>query len=948
MQRFISVRGARQHNLKNISVDIPREQLVVITGLSGSGKSSLAFDTIYAEGQRRYVESLSAYARQFLGQMDKPDVDSIEGLSPAISIDQKTTSRNPRSTVGTVTEVYDYLRLLFARVGKPFCPHCHIPIAPQTVDQIVDQVTKLPEGTRLMILAPVVRGKKGEHAKLLDELRRAGYVRARIDGEIKELADTIELAKNRNHIIEVVVDRIVLRGDIASRLADSLETATRLAHGLVIVHDMTGPETLYSLSLACTECGFSFGEIEPRLFSFNSPFGACTACSGLGSNLEVDPGLVVPDLRKSLSDGAVSPWANSSSTYYARLYTALEENFGIKVDAPLDELSKEQREVLLYGSKERKITLDFEQDGHSRQYSTYYKGVVAMIDRNYRETTSDYIREELENYMSSRVCPACNGLRLKPEALAVRVGGKNIAEVTSLTVEMSLAFFQALVLDEKETHIARQILKEITDRLGFLVNVGLYYIAMSRKAGTLSGGEAQRIRLATQIGSSLMGVVYILDEPSIGLHQRDNERLIKTLQHLRDLGNTVIVVEHDEDTMRLADHIIDMGPGAGLHGGEVVATGTLSDICQHPASLTGEYLSGRKVVEVPTQRRQPNGKWLEVYGAAENNLRHIDVRFPLGLFVCVTGVSGSGKSTLVNEILYKRLAQELSGSKARPGAHRDVVGLNHIDKIIEIDQSPIGRTPRSNPATYTGTFELVRQLFAQTNEAKMRGYKAGRFSFNVKGGRCESCKGDGIIKIEMHFLPDVYVPCEVCKGKRYSRETLEVKFKGKNIAEVLDMTIEQALEFFGNMPRLERKVQTLYDVGLGYIKLGQPATTLSGGEAQRVKLATELARRSNGKTLYILDEPTTGLHIADIHRLLGVLNRLVEAGDTVLVIEHNLEVIKTADYLIDLGPEGGLGGGLVVASGTPEEVSRVSTSHTGHFLARVLPPLRAGGTSFAP
>lgn len=948
MQRFISVRGARQHNLKNISVDIPREQLVVITGLSGSGKSSLAFDTIYAEGQRRYVESLSAYARQFLGQMDKPDVDSIEGLSPAISIDQKTTSRNPRSTVGTVTEVYDYLRLLFARVGKPFCPHCHIPITPQTVDQIVDQVTKLPEGTRLMILAPVVRGKKGEHAKLLDELRRAGYVRARIDGEIKELADTIELAKNRNHIIEVVVDRIVLRGDIASRLADSLETATRLTHGLVIVHDMTGPETLYSLSLACTECGFSFGEIEPRLFSFNSPFGACTACSGLGSNLEVDPSLVVPDLRKSLSDGAISPWANSSSTYYARLYTALEENFGIKVDAPLDELSKEQREVLLYGNKEHKITLDFEQDGHSRQYSTYYKGVVAMIDRNYRETTSDYIREELENYMSSRVCPACNGLRLKPEALAVRVGGKNIAEVTSLTVEMSLAFFQALVLDEKETHIARQILKEITDRLGFLVNVGLYYIAMSRKAGTLSGGEAQRIRLATQIGSSLMGVVYILDEPSIGLHQRDNERLIKTLQHLRDLGNTVIVVEHDEDTMRLADHIIDMGPGAGLHGGEVVATGTLSDICQHPASLTGEYLSGRKVVEVPTQRRQPNGKWLEVYGAAENNLRHIDVRFPLGLFVCVTGVSGSGKSTLVNEILYKRLAQELSGSKARPGAHRDVVGLNHIDKIIEIDQSPIGRTPRSNPATYTGTFELVRQLFAQTNEAKMRGYKAGRFSFNVKGGRCESCKGDGIIKIEMHFLPDVYVPCEVCKGKRYSRETLEVKFKGKNIAEVLDMTIEQALEFFGNMPRLERKVQTLYDVGLGYIKLGQPATTLSGGEAQRVKLATELARRSNGKTLYILDEPTTGLHIADIHRLLGVLNRLVEAGDTVLVIEHNLEVIKTADYLIDLGPEGGLGGGLVVASGTPEEVSRVSTSHTGHFLARVLPPLRAGGTSFAP
>ena len=948
MQRYISVRGARQHNLKNINVDIPRDKLVVITGLSGSGKSSLAFDTIYAEGQRRYVESLSAYARQFLGQMDKPDVDSIEGLSPAISIDQKTTSRNPRSTVGTVTEVYDYLRLLFARVGQPFCPHCHIPIAPQTIDQVVDQVTKLPEGTRLMIMAPVVRGKKGEHSKLLDELRRAGYVRARIDGEIIELADTIQLVKNRNHVIEVVVDRIVLRGDIASRLADSLETATRLANGLVTVYDMAGGETLYSLSLACTGCGFSFGEIEPRLFSFNSPFGACSSCGGLGSNLEVDPNLVVPDLRKSLSDGAISPWAGSSSTYYPRLYTALEENFGIKVDTPLDELSPEQREVLLYGSKERKITLDFEQDGQSRPYSTYYKGVVAMIDRNYRETTSDYIREELENYMSSRLCPACHGLRLKPEALAVKVGGKNIAEVTALTVEESLAFFQGLELGEKEAHIARQILKEITERLGFLVNVGLYYIAMSRKAGTLSGGEAQRIRLATQIGSSLMGVVYILDEPSIGLHQRDNARLIKTLQHLRDLGNTVIVVEHDEDTMRLADHIIDMGPGAGLHGGEVVATGTLAEICQHPASLTGDYLSGRKAVEVPAERRQPNGKWLEVFGAAENNLRHIDVRFPLGLFVCVTGVSGSGKSTLVNEILYKHLAQELSGSKARPGAHRAVAGLSYIDKIIEIDQSPIGRTPRSNPATYTGTFELVRQLFAQTNEAKMRGYKAGRFSFNVKGGRCEACKGDGIIKIEMHFLPDVYVPCEVCKGKRYSRETLEVKFKNKNIAEVLDMTIEQSLEFFGNMPRLERKLQTLYDVGLGYIKLGQPATTLSGGEAQRVKLATELARRSNGKTLYILDEPTTGLHIADIHRLLGVLNRLVEAGDTVLVIEHNLEVIKTADYLIDLGPEGGLGGGCVVATGTPEEVSQNSASHTGHFLARVLPQLPAGGKSCAP
>ncbi|MBS3937500.1 MAG: excinuclease ABC subunit UvrA [Peptococcaceae bacterium] len=942
MQKYISVRGARQHNLKNINVDIPRDQLVVITGLSGSGKSSLAFDTIYAEGQRRYVESLSAYARQFLGQMDKPDVDSIEGLSPAISIDQKTTSRNPRSTVGTVTEVYDYLRLLFARVGRPFCPHCHIPIAQQTVDQVVDQVNKWPEGTRLMILAPVVRGKKGEHTKVLEDLRRGGYVRARIDGEVRELGEPIELEKTRSHTIEVVVDRIVRRGDIASRLADSIETATNLSSGLVIIHNLAGEEVLFSLSMGCTECGFSFGEIAPRLFSFNSPFGACPDCGGLGSNMEVDPSLVVPDLRKSLLDGAISPWSASSSSYYPRLYAALEENFGIKADAPLVDLTKEQQQLLLYGNDKQKITLDYEQDGHSRRYSTYFKGVVAMVDRNYRETTSEYIREELENYMSSRACPTCGGLRLKPEALAVRVGGKNIAEVTALTIAEGLHFFRQLELGEKEAYIARQILKEITERLGFLVNVGLYYITLARKAGSLSGGEAQRIRLATQIGSSLMGVVYILDEPSIGLHQRDNERLIQTLKHLRDLGNTVIVVEHDEDTMRHADHIIDMGPGAGTHGGAIVATGTMEQICQSADSLTGAYLSGRMAVAVPKHRRQPNGKWLEVFGASENNLRQLDVRFPLGLFICVTGVSGSGKSTLVNEILYKRLAQEFGGSKAKPGAHRDVTGLEYIDKVIEIDQSPIGRTPRSNPATYTGTFELIRQLFAQTNEAKMRGYKPGRFSFNIKGGRCEACKGDGIIKIEMHFLPDVYVPCEVCKGKRYSRETLEVKFKGQNIADVLDMTILQAAEFFGNMPRVERKLQTLCDVGLGYIKLGQPATTLSGGEAQRVKLATELARRSNGKTLYILDEPTTGLHIVDIHRLLGVLNRLVESGDTVLVIEHNLDVIKTADYLIDLGPEGGIGGGQVVATGTPEEVSQAPGSHTGHFLTRVLDS-RSGG-----
>ncbi|MBT9157432.1 MAG: UvrABC system protein A [Firmicutes bacterium] len=942
MQKYISVRGARQHNLKNINVDIPRDQLVVITGLSGSGKSSLAFDTIYAEGQRRYVESLSAYARQFLGQMDKPDVDSIEGLSPAISIDQKTTSRNPRSTVGTVTEVYDYLRLLFARVGRPFCPHCHIPIAQQTVDQVVDQVSKWPEGTRLMVLAPVVRGKKGEHAKVIEDLRRGGYVRARIDGEVRELGEPIELEKTRSHTIEVVVDRIVRRGDIASRLADSIETATNLSSGLVIIHNLAGEEVLFSLSMGCTECGFSFGEIAPRLFSFNSPFGACPDCGGLGSNMEVDPSLVVPDLRKSLLDGAISPWSASSSSYYPRLYAALEENFGIKADAPLIDLTKEQQQLLLYGNDKQKITLDYEQDGHSRRYSTYFKGVVAMVDRNYRETTSEYIREELENYMSSRACPTCGGLRLKPEALAVRVGGMNIAEVTALTIAEGLHFFRQLELGEKDAYIARQILKEITERLGFLVNVGLYYITLARKAGSLSGGEAQRIRLATQIGSSLMGVVYILDEPSIGLHQRDNERLIQTLKHLRDLGNTVIVVEHDEDTMRHADHIIDMGPGAGTHGGAIVATGTMEQICQSADSLTGAYLSGRKAVAVPRHRRQPNGKWLEVFGAAENNLRQLDVRFPLGLFICVTGVSGSGKSTLVNEILYKRLAQEFGGSKARPGAHRGVAGLEYIDKVIEIDQSPIGRTPRSNPATYTGTFELIRQLFAQTNEAKMRGYKPGRFSFNIKGGRCEACKGDGIIKIEMHFLPDVYVPCEVCKGKRYSRETLEVKFKGQNIADVLDMTILQAAEFFGNMPRVERKLQTLCDVGLGYIKLGQPATTLSGGEAQRVKLATELARRSNGKTLYILDEPTTGLHIVDIHRLLGVLNRLVESGDTVLVIEHNLDVIKTADYLIDLGPEGGIGGGQVVATGTPEEVSQAPGSHTGHFLTRVLAS-RSGG-----
>lgn len=937
MSRNIIVKGARQHNLKNISLEIPRDKLVVMTGLSGSGKSSLAFDTIYAEGQRRYVESLSAYARQFLGQMDKPDVDYIEGLSPAISIDQKTTSRNPRSTVGTVTEVYDYLRLLYARVGKPHCPHCTIPITQQTVEQIVDIVLGRPEGSRLLVMAPVVRGRKGEHARLLDDLRKSGFVRVRVDGEMKDLSEPLELGKNRLHTIEVVVDRLIIRGDISSRLADSIETATGLSEGQVIIADPDGQEELFSLSLACIECGFSFGEIAPRLFSFNSPFGACPQCGGLGSNLEVDPELVLPDRSKSLRGGAILPWAESSSNYYPQLYEALEKHYGIDPDLPVSDLTEAQLKVLMEGDAKRKITLVYEShSGHRHTYQTHFKGVVGMIERNHRETSSDYIREELENYMSSRDCPACGGLRLRPEALAVRISHLNIAELTALTVRDSLAFFESLALSEKDTAIARQILKEISERLGFLVNVGLDYLTLSRKAGTLSGGEAQRIRLATQIGSSLMGVIYILDEPSIGLHQRDNARLIETLKRLRDLGNTVLVVEHDEETMHQADHIIDIGPGAGIHGGEIVAEGTLADIAACPESITGQFLSGQRRIPIPAERRTPNGKWLEVLGARENNLKDLSVRVPLGTFTCVTGVSGSGKSTLVNEILYKAVAQAISRARVRPGAHREIRGLEHIDKVIDIDQSPIGRTPRSNPATYTGTFDLIRQLYAQTPEAKMRGYKPGRFSFNVKGGRCEACKGDGIIKIEMHFLPDVYVPCEVCKGKRYNRETLEVRFKGQTIADVLDMTIEQALGFFSSLPRIERKLQTMTDVGLGYLRLGQPATTLSGGEAQRVKLATELARRSNGKTLYILDEPTTGLHIADIDRLLGVLVRLVEAGDTVLVIEHNLDVIKTADYVIDLGPEGGDMGGEIVASGTPEEVADCAKSYTGQFLRRVL------------
>ncbi|MDI6812259.1 MAG: excinuclease ABC subunit UvrA [Desulfitobacteriaceae bacterium] len=935
-QDYLRVRGARAHNLKNIDIDIPRDKLVVITGLSGSGKSSLAFDTIYAEGQRRYVESLSAYARQFLGQMDKPDVDYIEGLSPAISIDQKTTSRNPRSTVGTVTEVYDYLRLLYARIGHPHCPRCGREISQQTVQQMVDQVLRLPEKTRLQILAPLVKGKKGEHVKLFDEVRKAGYVRARVDGETLDLSEDIKLEKNKKHSIEVVIDRIALKPDSAARLADSLETALQLGEGSVIVDVTGGEEVLFSENFACPDCGIALEEISPRLFSFNSPFGACPACTGLGANLEVDIDLVIPDRSKALSQGAIAPWAKSASSFYPELLQAVADNLGFSMLTPLEQLTDEQWDGLLQGTKTPVRFRYFNIFDQHKTYNAPFEGLIAYFQRRYRESTSDMVRTEIESYMSERPCPVCQGKRLKPEALAVTVGELSIDGLTQLPIVDALDFFNQLEMTTKEETIGRQILKEIRERLGFLVNVGLDYLTLSRAAGTLSGGEAQRIRLATQIGSSLMGVLYVLDEPSIGLHQRDNARLLATLQRLRDLGNTLIVVEHDEETMRTADHIIDIGPGAGAHGGYVVAEGTLEDIKAHPDSITGQYLSGRKQIEVPVARRQPNGKWLEVVGARQNNLKNIHVRVPLGVFTCVTGVSGSGKSTLVNEIIYKGLASRLNGSRVRPGAMSELRGLEHLDKVIDIDQSPIGRTPRSNPATYTGVFDFIRERFAQTPEAKMRGYMPGRFSFNVKGGRCEACHGDGIIKIEMHFLPDVYVPCEVCHGQRYSRETLEVRYKGKSIAQVLDMTVDEAAEFFQAVPKIARKLQTLQDVGLGYIHLGQPATTLSGGEAQRIKLATELSRRSTGKTIYILDEPTTGLHMADIDRLLQVLHRLVEAGDTVLVIEHNLDVIKTADYLIDLGPEGGHRGGEVLIAGTPEEIAAFAGSYTGQFLKRYL------------
>ncbi|WP_211749572.1 excinuclease ABC subunit UvrA [Paenibacillus sp. Marseille-Q4541] len=933
----IIIKGARAHNLKNIDVTIPRDKFVVLTGLSGSGKSSLAFDTIYAEGQRRYVESLSAYARQFLGQMEKPDVDSIEGLSPAISIDQKTTSRNPRSTVGTVTEIYDYLRLLFARIGHPHCPDHGVEITSQTVEQMVDRIMNYPEKTRLQILAPVISGRKGEHKNILADISKQGFVRVRIDGEMRDLSESIELEKNKKHTIEVVVDRIVVKEDVQARLADSIETALKISGGQLLV-DIIGQEELrFSSNFACPICGFSMEELSPRMFSFNSPFGACPDCDGLGVKMIVDPELLVPDPSKTIENGAFDAWAGGTSTYYPQFLRSVCEHYKIPMDVPVSELPADQMNKLLRGTNGEKIRFRYENDfGQRKDAFVSFEGIIPNLERRYCDTASEGIREFIEGYMSAKPCGTCKGHRLKKEILAVTINEHNMAYVTDLSIGDAMNFFNSLTLSEKEQSIANLILKEINSRLGFLVNVGLDYLTMSRAAGTLSGGEAQRIRLATQIGSSLMGVLYILDEPSIGLHQRDNDRLISTLAHMRDLGNTLIVVEHDEDTMMAADYIIDIGPGAGIHGGQIMSKGTPKEIMDDPNSLTGSYLSGRKFIPVPAERRKADDRFLEIRGAKENNLKNINVKIPLGVFTAVTGVSGSGKSTLVNEILYKTLARDLNRAKVRPGQHKEIRGLEHVDKVIDIDQSPIGRTPRSNPATYTGVFDDIRDLFSQTNEAKLRGYKKGRFSFNIKGGRCEACRGDGIIKIEMHFLPDVYVPCEVCKGKRYNRETLEVKYKSKNISEVLEMTVEDATEFFQNIPKIHRKMQTLMDVGLGYVKLGQPATTLSGGEAQRVKLASELYRRSTGKTIYILDEPTTGLHVDDIDRLLTVLHRLVDSGETVLVIEHNLDVIKTVDHVIDLGPEGGSGGGTLLGTGTPEQIVEVKDSYTGKYLKPVL------------
>ena len=937
MQEFIHVKGAREHNLKNIDIKIPRDKLVVLTGLSGSGKSSLAFDTIYAEGQRRYVESLSSYARQFLGQMDKPDVDYIDGLSPAISIDQKTTSQNPRSTVGTVTEIYDYLRLLWANIGTPHCPKCGKEIHQQTIDQIIDRLMALEEKTRVQILAPVIRGKKGEHVKVFEDARKQGYVRVRVDGEVRDLAEEIKLKKTQKHNIEIVVDRVVIRPDARGRITDSVETASALSGGLIIADVIGGEPISFSQNYACDDCGISIEELTPRMFSFNNPYGACPVCTGLGMQMRVDPDRILPNKKLSIRQGAIraSGWGNADpGTIAAMYYTALGKKHGFTLDTPIEEFSEQAMHELLYGTDEPlELSVSRVSGGVMRQP---FEGIVVNLERRYRETSSDYARAEIEECMSEIPCPACHGRRLRPEVLAVTIGGLNIAEFSEKSVVKAMEFLQTLQLTEMQHKIGDRVIKEIKDRLGFLQSVGLEYLTLSRASGTLSGGESQRIRLATQIGSSLMGVLYILDEPSIGLHQRDNDKLLATLKRLRDLGNTLIVVEHDEDTMFAADHIVDIGPGAGRNGGEVVFEGKVEDLLKSEKSITGQYLSGRKCIPVPDVRRKGNGKKLAVKGCAVNNLKHADFTIPLGTFTCVTGVSGSGKSSFVNEILYKKLAAELNGAKTRAGAHDKMTGLSALDKVIDIDQSPIGRTPRSNPATYTGVFNDIRDLFAKTADAKARGYGPSRFSFNVKGGRCEACAGDGLLKIEMHFLPDVYVPCDVCKGKRYNKETLEVRYKGKNIYEVLDMTVDEACEFFANVPKIARRLETMREVGLGYVKLGQSSTTLSGGEAQRAKLATELSKRPTGKTIYILDEPTTGLHVADVHRLVDVLQKLVDAGNTVVVIEHNLDVIKTADYILDLGPEGGDGGGRLVAAGTPEEVAACENSYTGQYLKPVL------------
>ncbi len=940
MKDKIIIKGAKENNLKNISLELPRDKFIVITGLSGSGKSSLAFDTIYAEGQRRYVESLSSYARQFLGQMDKPDVEYIEGLSPSISIDQKTTSKNPRSTVGTVTEIYDYLRLLYARIGKPYCPKCGKEISSQTVEQMVDRIMEEEERSRMLILAPLVRGKKGGHKKLLEEVRKEGFVRVLIDGESHDLAEDIELDKNKKHSIELVVDRLIVREGIESRLADSLETALKMAEGLVIVEVLEKGRLVFSEKLACSDCSIAIEEISTRMFSFNSPFGMCETCNGIGFHKEVDPELIIPNKELSIEEGAIAPFANSTKdTYYYMMLRKLAEDNKFDIDQPIKEAPKKFIDEILYGSKgelEFEFLSQFDKQGNKKVYKGKFEGIIPNFERRYRTTKSDAMRRKIDDYMSENPCPSCKGRRLRDEVLAVKINGKNIIETTEMSINEALDFYSNLELDEKEEFIAEQILREVKERLSFLINVGLDYLTLSRMAGTLSGGEAQRIRLATQIGSSLVGVIYVLDEPSIGLHQRDNYMLLKTLEELTGLGNTLIVVEHDEDTMLAADHIVDVGPGAGVHGGYIVAEGSAEEIMANEDSITGQYLSGRKKIPVPEERRSPDGRFIEIKGARENNLKNVDVKIPLGLFTCVTGVSGSGKSSLVREVLYKSLARDLNKSRIRPGKHRSIKGLEHLDKVIDIDQSPIGRTPRSNPATYTGVFDDIRELFAMTNEAKLRGYEKGRFSFNVKGGRCEACRGDGIIRVEMHFLSDVYVPCEVCNGKRYNRETLQVKYRDKTIADVLDMTVEESLEFFKNIPKIERRLRTLYDVGLGYIKLGQSSTELSGGEAQRVKLATELSKRSTGKTIYILDEPTTGLHTADIHRLIKVLNELVEGGNTVIVIEHNLDVIKTADHIIDIGPEGGNKGGNIVGVGSPEYIAGLEESYTGQFLKDVL------------